>query len=88
VINSHGAPHHLRALDLAGDYFHDTYGGDMVHLTGVFGLDQLDNIARSLMTQAERDEDGLGIQPTLLKQVRLCTFVLTSSIRRTNKLRR
>ena len=67
VINSHGAPHHLRALDLAGDYFHDTYGGNMVHLTGLFGLDQLDNIARSLMTQAERDEDGLGIHASMVE---------------------
>ncbi|HEX8274780.1 MAG TPA: creatininase family protein [Longimicrobiaceae bacterium] len=34
VVHGHGDPNHNRALDLAGDYFHDTYGGFMVHLLG------------------------------------------------------
>jgi creatinine amidohydrolase/Fe(II)-dependent formamide hydrolase-like protein len=34
VVHGHGDPNHNRALDLAGDYFHDTYGGMMVHLLG------------------------------------------------------
>jgi creatinine amidohydrolase/Fe(II)-dependent formamide hydrolase-like protein len=34
VVNGHGDPNHNRALDLAGDYFRDTYGGFMVHLLG------------------------------------------------------
>jgi creatinine amidohydrolase len=34
VVHGHGDPNHNRALDLAGDYFQDTYGGMMVHLLG------------------------------------------------------
>jgi creatinine amidohydrolase len=32
VIHNHGAPFHHRAIVTAAEYFHDTYGGDMVHL--------------------------------------------------------
>jgi creatinine amidohydrolase/Fe(II)-dependent formamide hydrolase-like protein len=32
VVHNHGAPFHHRAIVTAGEYFHDTYGGDMVHL--------------------------------------------------------
>ena len=35
VVHVHGAPRHNRVLDQAGDYFHDTYGGRMVHLWGL-----------------------------------------------------
>jgi creatinine amidohydrolase/Fe(II)-dependent formamide hydrolase-like protein len=35
VIHSHGAPRHNRALDEAGDYFRDSYGGRMVNLLGL-----------------------------------------------------
>ncbi|HVE59320.1 MAG TPA: hypothetical protein VNB22_21020 [Pyrinomonadaceae bacterium] len=35
MLHFHGAPNHNRALDQAGDYFHDTYGGRMVNLTGL-----------------------------------------------------
>lgn len=35
IVHLHGAPNHSRALDEAGDYFHDTYGGWMVHLAGL-----------------------------------------------------
>ena len=34
IINGHGAPRHNRALDEVEDYFRDTYGGRMVHLSG------------------------------------------------------
>lgn len=58
VIHLHGAPNHSRALDQAGDYFRDTYGGSMVHLAGlqsVFGT--LDGTK----SDAERATDGLPI---------------------------
>ena len=35
VIHGHGSPNHNRALDQAGEYFRDTYGGHMVNLTGL-----------------------------------------------------
>ena len=34
IINGHGAPRHNVALDEVEDYFRDTYGGRMVHLSG------------------------------------------------------
>jgi creatinine amidohydrolase/Fe(II)-dependent formamide hydrolase-like protein len=38
VVHLHGAPGHSRALDEAGDYFRDTYGGRMVHLYGLMPI--------------------------------------------------
>jgi creatinine amidohydrolase/Fe(II)-dependent formamide hydrolase-like protein len=35
VVHLHGAPSQHRALEDAGDYFHDMYGGRMVHLYGL-----------------------------------------------------
>jgi creatinine amidohydrolase/Fe(II)-dependent formamide hydrolase-like protein len=35
VVHVHGSPHHIRALDDAGDYFRDTYGGQMVNVWGL-----------------------------------------------------
>lgn len=38
VVSAHGSPMHNLALDQAGDYFHDTYGGHMINMFGlVFG---------------------------------------------------
>jgi creatinine amidohydrolase/Fe(II)-dependent formamide hydrolase-like protein len=35
VVHNHGSPWHNKALDQAGDFFRDTYGGRMVNLTGL-----------------------------------------------------
>ena len=35
VVHLHGAPTHNRALDETARYFSDTFGGRMVHLTGL-----------------------------------------------------
>jgi creatinine amidohydrolase/Fe(II)-dependent formamide hydrolase-like protein len=43
VVHGHGDPDHNRALDLAGDYFNDTYDGLMVHLLGRVGC-QAENV--------------------------------------------
>ena len=58
VVHLHGAPNHNRALDAAGDYFHDTFGGRMVHLAGLMPvLGALDG-AKS---RGDRAADGLPI---------------------------
>ncbi len=56
VVHLHGAPNHNRALDQAGDYFHDTFGGEMVNLwgTGFQG-------GQDLRTEKERLEDGFSV---------------------------
>jgi creatinine amidohydrolase len=51
VVHGHGAPNHNRALDDAGLFFRDTYGGTVVHLAGLLpvvtaGGERLDSIAR------------------------------------------
>jgi creatinine amidohydrolase/Fe(II)-dependent formamide hydrolase-like protein len=49
VVHRHGGPSHNRALDEAGDYFRDTYGGRMVNLTGLL-LDS--NAEKPILTAA------------------------------------
>jgi creatinine amidohydrolase len=62
VVANHGAPVNSVALDQAADFFHDTYGGDMVHL---YGLKQVRDCCSasiaSQLTQQGRDENGLGL---------------------------
>jgi creatinine amidohydrolase/Fe(II)-dependent formamide hydrolase-like protein len=59
VVHPHGAPSHNQALDEAGDFFHDTYGGWMVHLTGLWLGGCCD--AQALLTEAGRQEDGFTV---------------------------
>jgi creatinine amidohydrolase/Fe(II)-dependent formamide hydrolase-like protein len=70
ILHSHGAPNHNRVLDQACDYFNDTYGGHMVHITGGFGaFGSPDNPRKTLSKQAQ-DEDAesghAGIEETSL----------------------
>ena len=58
VTHLHGAPNHNRALDQAGDYFRDTYGGVMVNLTGLMPV--FSAIVGAKSVAAER-LDGLPI---------------------------
>ncbi len=62
VPHIHGAPNHNRALDQAGDYFQDTYGGRMVNLFGaVFPIEQ------DFRTEQEAAEDGLGVHAGMVE---------------------
>ncbi len=58
VVHGHGAPNHNRALDQAGDYFREVYGGHMVNLVGLMPV-----IAAwdGKKTENERKADGLPI---------------------------
>jgi creatinine amidohydrolase/Fe(II)-dependent formamide hydrolase-like protein len=58
VVHGHGAPNHVRALDQAGDYFRDNYGGRMVNLTGLLPVISHWDGKKS---DEERKEDGLPI---------------------------
>lgn len=61
-VHLHGYPGHNRALDQAGDYFHDTYGGEMVHLMGlmpIFGCCEAQ--AERLLTAEQRAEEGFSV---------------------------
>jgi creatinine amidohydrolase len=60
VINSHGAPNHNRILDQAGQYFADTWSGQMVHITGSgAGMPAID-LAGNLSEQARKEDASSG----------------------------
>jgi creatinine amidohydrolase len=53
IVHGHGDPVHNQMLDQASEYFHDTYGGEMVH---VFGYVWAAN--KDLRTPEEQKKDG------------------------------
>jgi creatinine amidohydrolase len=61
VVHGHGAPHHNRALDEAGDYFHDTYGGQMVHLLGFMDVVTCCHAGQRLLSPEAAREDGFTV---------------------------
>ena len=61
LVHVHGSPLHIGALDDAGDFFHDTYGGTMVNLWGLMPVLGGWGGAMSVMTPAEKLADGLSL---------------------------
>src|SRR5690606_24878393 len=58
VVHLHGAPGQHRALDDAGEYFHDTYGGRMVNL---YGLMPVLAAGAPRLEPAEAAENGFDV---------------------------
>ena len=58
IVHAHGAPDHNRTLDEAGDFFRDTYGGHMVHITGLMPVVTADD---SGWTDGEKKEEGYSV---------------------------
>lgn len=66
VINRHGGPSHNRAVDEAGDYFRDTYGGHMVHLAGrLLESNPAKAIMASSLPASAIAEDGFSVHAHL-----------------------
>jgi creatinine amidohydrolase len=61
VVHVHGSPLHIAALDEAGDYFRDAYGGRMVNLWGLLPVIGGWGSAMSVMTEAQKKEDGVSL---------------------------
>ena len=61
IVHVHGSPLHIAALDEAGDYFRDTYGGRMVNLWGLLPVIGGWGSGMSAMTAAQRKEDGVSL---------------------------
>jgi len=61
VVHVHGSPLHIGALDDAGDFFHDMYGGRMVNLWGLLPVLGGWGSAMSIMTAEQKKEDGLSL---------------------------
>lgn len=58
VISFHAPPPHHRALNQAGDYFRDTYGGHMVNLPALEGRAEQLEQRRTMMSEKEQQEDA------------------------------
>lgn len=61
LVHVHGSPLHIGALDDAGDFFHDTYGGEMVNLWGLLPVLGGWGGAMQGMTDEEKRLDGLSL---------------------------
>jgi len=61
IIHGHGSPLHNQALDQAGDYFRDTFGGRMVNLDGLLPKPAADLPPFPTLTEKEQEENGLDI---------------------------
>lgn len=62
VVHVHGSPLHLRAINDAGDFFHDTYGGRMVNLWDLVPvISGWGNAMVSAMSDKEKAEDGASL---------------------------
>jgi hypothetical protein len=71
-MHLHGSPEHNQALDDAGDYFRDTYGGRMVHLAGLdTGSDPGVEAMRASVSKEALDEEGLSVHAGLLETSRV-----------------
>jgi creatinine amidohydrolase/Fe(II)-dependent formamide hydrolase-like protein len=72
LVHMHGAPDHNQALDDAGGYFRDVYGGRMVNLGGLdTGSDPGVEAMRANVSKAAVDEDGIGGHAGLLETSRV-----------------
>src|SRR5690348_16271080 len=61
VVHDHGDPAHNQALDQASDYFHDTYGGTMVHLFGLTEVQDCYGTMAKLLSKKAADGDGFSV---------------------------
>ena len=61
VVHVHGSPLHIGAIDDAGDFFHDTFGGTMVNLWGRIPVLAGWGGAMSVMTAEAKAADGLSL---------------------------
>jgi creatinine amidohydrolase/Fe(II)-dependent formamide hydrolase-like protein len=61
IVHDHGDPAHNQALTQAADFFHDTYGGAMVHLFGLITVNACYDAASTVLDQKAAGEDGFTV---------------------------
>ena len=61
LVHDHGAPNHHIALNQASDYFHDTYGGAMVHLFGLKPVFLCCGTKDTFLSKDARAEEGFTV---------------------------
>ena len=67
LMNHHGAPSHSRALLDACDYFHDAFGGAMVHFWGLASIADWEPDALKLWDQGARQENSFLVHADMLE---------------------
>ena len=72
LIHMHGAPDHNQALDDAGEYFREVYGGRMINLAGLdTGSDPGVEAMKANARKEAVDEEGVGLHAGLLETSRV-----------------
>jgi creatinine amidohydrolase/Fe(II)-dependent formamide hydrolase-like protein len=61
LVHSHGAPNNHKALNQASDYFHDVYGGTMVHLFGLKQVFLSCESKKKVLSAEPLAEEGLSV---------------------------
>lgn len=61
VVHVHGSPLHINALDQAGDFFHDTYHGQMVNLWGLLPVLAGWGSVLGTLPDSVKKEDGVSL---------------------------
>jgi len=74
VVHAHGSPNHHLALNQAGDYFHDTYGGHMVNLFSLI-RPELAKVSQDLMSDEERKADETAIDHGAMRETSEILFL-------------
>lgn len=65
VVNVHGSPLHIGAIDDAGDWFHDAYAGTMVNLWGLLPVLAGWGNAMGNLPDSAKKADGLSLHAGL-----------------------
>jgi hypothetical protein len=72
VVHTHGSPWHNQALDDAGDFFRDSYGGRMVNLSGIEpDWSRIDAARKGLVTPELLAEDADSVHAGLSETSRV-----------------
>ena len=61
LVHNHGAPNNHKALNQASDYFHDVYGGVMVHLFGLKPVFLCCGSKEKFLSPEARAEEGFTV---------------------------
>ena len=61
LVHNHGAPNHHKALNQASDYFHDSYGGTMVHMFGLKPVFECCGTKDAFLSKDARAEEGFTV---------------------------
>ncbi len=82
VVHLHGAPNHSRALDQAGDYFHDQFGGYMIHLAGLMPVF---SALEGTKSAGDKRIDGLPVHSGM-DETSLLRFIKPSLVRERHRV--